>query len=101
MHAGAHVFAREAPEPPAVCSAERRGVAARRVRLNEVADRPFEYGRAEAVEGVSDALQQPQVLAEFADTLERAHVGLPQQDVSPLQQMRKVHAVELAGQRVR
>ena len=101
VHAGAHVFAGEAPKPAAIGAAERRRVASRGVSLNQVADRPFEYGRAEAVEGVSDALQQPQVLAEFADTLERAHVGLPQQDVSPLQQMRKVHAVELAGQRVR
>ena len=100
VHAGPHVLAREAAQAPALRAGQRRGVAARAVRLDELAERTLEDGRAEAVERVADALQEPEVHAELGDRVERPHAGLRDELVAALEQVRHVLAVELAGQRV-
>ena len=58
VHAGPHVLARESAQSSPLGTGQCRRVAARAVRLDQLAQRPLEDGRAEPVERVADALQK-------------------------------------------
>ena len=101
VHAGADVLAGKPLQPAPVRRVHRRRVATRTVRLNQIAERPLEHGRAEPVERIADAREQPQLNAELGDALERPHVGLAHHRVAALQQGGNVGAVQAGGEAVR
>ena len=98
---GPHVLLRQSLEATTVRATHRRGVAARRVRVDELRERTLEHGRAEAIERLADPLQELEVGAELGDGLERTHAGLRDELVPALEEARDVLRVQLAGQVVR
>ena len=76
VHAGAHVLEHEAAQPAPVGARHAGRVPPRRGRGDELAERPVEHRREEAVEGLAHVEEQAQEHAELGDRLERAQPGL-------------------------
>ncbi len=100
VRARTDVLTRELLEPAPIGRRHARRIAARAVRLDQLAERSFEHRRVEPVERIPDALQQPHVLAELVDRAERPHARLRDQLVSALEKRRHRRSVQPSRQLV-
>ena len=94
VNARAHVLARQTTQAAPLPRLHARGVPARTEGPDEVGERAFEDGGAEAIERIADVDQQAQIFAELVDRGEGTHPRLCDQLEAALEQPRNLGRVQ-------